>query len=331
MADERKTEVRRDGTVVRSEGRRAGRGGAMLGVVVLLMMAAGLACLAAVVMLSGCAAQAVVDESSPRCAGASVAAGSDLTESSQYIEARIAFDKPVELAGDAAGDFEVTLDGEPLDERTMRLEVQADGQDVVVRAVAAEGADGSSPSVYFAVYDGLMRIAPASEDGGLAHVKEQGGASNAVMEAPLEFTVPSGVQIEKLDAGAADPAAGEGAWVTFDIAQFAQLRSCTWFWFADGLPIVMEHNHEFARDLPQTVADRFVQTVETLHADELEAECDGSVVTVRAVEPVEGQQLDVRLCEGIGARPAEGVPGDGALEAVFEGGAFVPTSDEGGA
>ena len=316
MADERKTEVRRNGTVVRSGGRREGRGGAMLGVVVLLMMAAGLACLLAVVMLSGCTAQAVVDESSPRCSGASVFAGSDLTESSQYAEVRLAFDAPLEASGNVADDLQVTLNGEAVDAETIAVEASVDGSDVVVRLVPTASADGKQASVYYALYDGLVQVAAKADDGGLAHVKAAGGSSNAVLDEPVTATVSTGIQVAVQAQTAGSAAAGTPASVTFAVRQFAQLRCCSWFYFGEGLPIVMTHNHEFARDLPETCAQRIADTVNANYSEWLSATCDGATITVTAAEVVDGQEMGCQLVEGVGANPAAGL-----LEGGVESGA----------
>lgn len=302
--------------------------------VTVLLAVLGVLFVVCAALMTGCASTATVDDASPRCVSARVSAGSDMTETSQYVEARFTFDQPLEATGDAAAvasDFAVTLNGAAPDERTVAVEATVEGSDVVVRLVPASGADGSDAAVYFAVYDGLVRVAAAADDGGLAHVKAQGASSNAVMDAPLEFTVPSGVEVAQVDAGAADADAGTGAWVTFDFTQFAQLRSCTWFWFADGLPLVMIHNHEYARDLPETVAARFADTVNTNYGDDLEAEADGARVTVRALRAVDGQDLTVRLSEGIGANPGAGVCGTGALSATYRDDSWVALAEDAGA
>lgn len=273
----------------------------------------------AMALLSGCSAKTVVDGGSPRVASMSCSAGSDLTETSQYVEARIAFDAPIEASGDVAADLDVTLNGEAPDAKTISVEASVEGDELVVRLVPASGVDGSNATVYFALYDGDLRIAAKSADGGLAHVKAAGGSSSAVLEEPCEFTVPSGMRVSVSAAGEADtaPAAvadgAQGPWATIDFEQFAQLRCCAWFYLGDGLPIVMMHNHEFARDLPSTAAQRFADTINSNYGNDLVASCDGASVTVRAVS-ASAALLEPRLCEGFGALPAQGEPGDGKLE-----------------
>ncbi len=270
-------------------------------------------------LLSGCAAKATVDSGSPRVTSMACSAGSELTEASQYVEARISFDAPIEAKGDVTSDLDVTLNGGAPDSKTISVEAFIEGNDLVVRLVPAAGAGGTSSSVYYALYDGDVRISAVSADGGLAHVSAAGSASSAVLSEPCEFTVPSGIEISVSASGGSDspPASvsdgAQGAWATIDFAQFAQLRCCTWFYIGDGLPIVMMHNHEFARDLPSTVAQRFADTVNTNYGDSLLAVADGASVTVRAVSAEVGQ-LSPRLCEGFGALPAQGEAGSGELE-----------------
>ena len=277
------------------------------------------AAVAALALLAGCSAKATVDEGSPRAVSMSCAAGSDLTETSQYVEARIAFGAPLEESGDVAADLDVTLNGEAVDGKTIAVKASVDGDELVVRLEPAAGADGSNAAVYFALYDGDVRIAAKSSDGGLDHVKAAGSSSNAVLDKACEFTAPSGMEISVAAAGEADSApvavadGAKGPWATIDFDQFAQLRCCTWFSMGDDLPIVMMHNHEFARDLPSTAAQRFADTVNANYGDALVAAADGSSVTVRAVAAAAGP-LNPCVCEGFGALPAQGVPGNGALE-----------------
>lgn len=275
------------------------------------VLVAAFACVAA---FTGCGAKAVVDQDSPRQQSFEVRAGSDLTEESQYVEARIGFDAPLETEGDAAADLEVLVNGQEPDSHTMRLEVFTEGSQLVVRLVPADGIDGGSGSLYFAVYDGLVQVHAVSDDGALPHVRWADGQSNAVLDQDLSFTVPSGVQLADVQARAGTLDAP--AQVSFRIAQTAQLRSCTWLYFGEGFPVVRLHDHDFAHDLPQTCAARLVSTVNEVYGEELQAVAQGDYVTVSARTAVEGQLLCAVVVEGPGVSPAEGAVGDVALAAA---------------
>lgn len=302
-------------------GRRAVRwGNVALGAVGACMFAAGIAFFALSILLSGCAPSAVVDEASPRATGASVAAGSDLTESSQYVEVRLTFDRALEAAGEVRDDLDVRVNGEQPDARTIAVEAAVEGSDVVVRLVPTSAADGASSSVYFALYDGLVSVAARADGGGLPHVRVEGGGSNAVLDEGASFTVPSGVRVGAVEAEAADAATGALASVSFDVEEFAQLRCVTWFSFGAGLPPVMMHNHEFLRDTPQTCAKRLADTVNANYGDDLEAEAHGARVTVRALAAADGTALGVALAEGAGVDPRAGGAAAPASALVSEGG-----------
>lgn len=273
--------------------------------------------------LTGCTAKATIDESSPQFGSVSIAAGSELTEVSQYVEVRLSFDEVLEASGDVAGDVRVLLNGEEPNAQTVSCQVYVEGNDVVVRLSPAAGAGETSTGVYFALYDGLVSVAAAADDGGLPHVKIAGGSSNAVITEQVSFTVPSGVEIGAIEAVAAADASDGLASVSFDVTRFAQLRCCTWIAFGDGAPIVMMHNHEFARDTEKTCAQRLVETINTNYGDSLSAECDGARVTVRAVD-ASIASLSPVLIQGAGANPAQGEQGTGEFEvlaSVFDGAA----------
>ncbi len=134
--------------------------------------------------LPGCAARPQVDAGSPRCVSADVAAGSELTESSQYVEVRLGFDGDVEVVGDAVADLDVLVDGREANPRAVQARAWADGRTLVVRLAPTPAADGSRPSVYFALYGGLVSVAARSEDGGLDPSAAGVGASRTTSVLP---------------------------------------------------------------------------------------------------------------------------------------------------
>lgn len=246
--------------------------------------------IALVVMLVGCAPAVQLDEGSPECTGATITAGSDLTEESQYAEVRLSFDAPLAASGSVLDDLDVRLNGKVPDNKTIAVTAAVDGGDVVVRLMPTkEAAKGGS--VYFALYDGQLSVASKRDDGALAHVKAADGGSTAVLDGAQVFTVPTGVRVGEM--------ARDGRSVTFEIAQFAQLRCCAWFKFGNTLPLVKVHNHAFYRDTSATVAERLADTVNAYYSDAYTASADGATVTVTARDDAAGA-LVVELVEGAG-------------------------------
>ena len=75
-------------------------------------MAACVLCLAW--CLAGCSS-VQVDDASPRVAEVSVSSTSNMTESSQQIEVRLEFDRPVNVSDSFADDFDFQLNGAAVD------------------------------------------------------------------------------------------------------------------------------------------------------------------------------------------------------------------------
>ena len=251
-------------------------------------------CAAVLALLPACAPAVRVDGDSPTCVGASVSAGSELSEASQWAEVHLAFDAPLAAEGAVADDLEVLVNGKAPESRTVQVDVRVEGTDVVVRLTpTAKAADGGS--VYFALYDGQISVAPRRNDGALPHAKAVDGGSTAVLGETRMFTVPTGVQVGDVVCG--------GPSVTFTITDFAQLRCCTWFCFDEKLPLVKLHNHGFYRDTPTTVAERLAATVNASYSDAYVAASDGPNVTVTARDQSH-DALVVRLVEGPNVDPS---------------------------
>lgn len=279
----------------------------------LRVAAAALAVMCAAVCalcLAGCGGGTLeAGEGSARFSTAQVTSGSELDEASQYVEARLSFDGELEASGDVASDVEVLVNGEAPDTRTMDVEVSVEGSDVVVRLVPSAEAKKGSPTVFYAFYDGVVTVAAKDAGGALPHVRTAGADVCAVMDQTVEFTVPSGVEVGNVESTPADAASGACAQVSFDITQFAQIRSCTWFYFGEGIPLVMTHNHEFYRDTERTCAERLAATINSDCGEYLSATSEGSRVTVTARD-ASVSELCVAVVEGIGANPDTGELGD---------------------
>lgn len=280
----------------------------------LLAVAGALLAAPAMGALAGCSARANVTKDSPRYASVDARAGSDLTEASQYVEVRLAFDKELAAADDVARALRVQMDGADPDAKTVAVAAQVQGSDVVVRLTPTDAADGSDPRVYFALHNGVLSVGAAEDDGGLPGVRAASGDADAVLEQPVSCLVPSGVQIEVVSSTPGSAAAGTPASAVFAVTSFAQLRCCAWVQLAPDVDPVMMHNHEFYRDTEKTCASRMAQSISSSKVG-FDAVAEGAQVTVTAREVVDGQVLEPRMLEGAGLDPTKG-----AANAALEGG-----------
>lgn len=264
-------------------------------------------------------------EASPQLADASIAAGSDLTEAGQYVEVRLTFDAPVQADGDVSKDFNVKLNGDAVDSKTVALSATVCDGDVVVRLQPTSAADGRSTSVYFAMYEGQLSISPSDSAGVLPHVLAEGdqdtspaGDSCAVMTAPVCFSIPSGVRFATVQTVAGNTATGTCAQTTIQVTQFAQLRCVTWIGLSfegqvpcnrygaapytvedteDGT-LTVKHNHLFLRDTQRGCAADLAAAIQNAWGSKVTAEAQGDTVVITAAAPVDGQVIQPVIFEG---------------------------------
>lgn|GEM_PF-3060356 len=280
----------------------------------------------AVLLGSGCstARTGTVSENSPHLVSATLTSGSDLTESSQFVQVVLTFDQDLEANGDVSGDFQVLVNGSDPDAKVMQESAEVSGRDVTIRLVPTAAADGSKDSVYFALYEGCLSVSAASSDGALTHVlaAEGDGSSAAstcaVMDGSARWIVPSGVSIHVTQQTAGDSSSGTCAQTTFEVTQFAQLRCVTWLsldasgqgvYDASGsvaldsdeltdAGLVLKHNHLFLRDTERGCASDLASAIESAGNGAYTAAADGVSVTVRATSAVTGQTIDPAIVEG---------------------------------
>lgn len=250
----------------------------------------GCALLAACMLLAGCTQGAKATDSSPRAVAgeASIESSSALTEESQIVDLSIPFDRAVSVEGDATGDFAVTLDDGEINAKACKVEVAADGNVLHVRLAPTPEAKGVDTPLYFACYLGKLSVAASSADGALAHVVGQDGAA-ALLEAPVNATIPSGMRIQQT--------ASVAGTATVKVTQFAQIRCCTWFSIG-GTELFM-HHHRFAQESNETCAAALAETINNSADGAFEATAKGSSVTVSAKGADSGKPLDIYIVEGV--------------------------------
>ena len=266
-----------------------------------LLAAAAAVLLAGLCLVAGCSGAVTVDGASPRVADVEFTATSSLTEASQQISVRVAFDAQISASGDVADDFEVLLNDEPIDEDAIAFSVSASGEAITFTFSPAEGASTgpSGGGSYFAVYAGKISISPEREDGALAHVAGVSG-SNAVLDEPIEGTLPSGLAIEVTEQVEGSEASGTLAQTTFEVTSPALVRAITWFSPDGGQTLLLKHNHEFSGASAEDCAEDLAQLVNDDASLGLVATATGTMVTLTAQQACDGQLIEPVIVEGYG-------------------------------
>ena len=256
--------------------------------------------LLACALLCACGSQARVDEASPRVANVDLATTSSMTEVSQAIRISVSFDGPISAQGDVAGDFALLINGKTPDSSVVKTDVRANANGVVVTLSPADGAaQGAGAGQFFAMYQAQFSLASSREDGALPHITGQSG-SNAVIDQPIEGTLPSGLAISMDEQRAGSAAENVAAQTTFTVTSPALARVITWFSPDGGKTVLLKHNHAFAQADAQDCAADLVKVVNAQTGLGISAQAQGAQVTLTAATPVDGQVISPCIVEGVG-------------------------------
>lgn len=250
-------------------------------------------------VLAGCG-QAKVADDSPRLSDVRLTSTSSMTEASQSAEIKLVFDQPVSVASNAADDFEVLLNGSPLDGGAVALDVRGSADGVVFVLRPASGASvGGTTGSFFALYQSGFFVASKRTDGALPSVTGASG-SCAVLDEPVEGTLPSGLAIEVVEARAGSTADNLPAQTTFRVTSPALIRAITWFSPDAGQTKLLKHNHTFADNDAAACATDLAKVVNAASAVGCTAVAKGDTVMLTAVSVQEGQLIEPVIVEGRG-------------------------------
>lgn len=253
---------------------------------------------ALVLVLAGCSAPHV-DDDSPRVAEVALSASSDMTEASQAIEIKATFDRPVSVSGDGLGDVRLLLNGAEPDASVVDVSARASAEGITFTLRPAPGVQGVGKGAYFAVYQAQFSLSSVRGDGALPSVVGASG-SCAVLDGPIEGTLPSGMAIEVGEVRAGSVEEGVAAQTTFTVTSPATVRAITWFSPDGGQTKLLRHNHTFCDDDAEACAAGLADIVNAAGLG-LHASANGAEVTIAASKVEEGQVIEPVIIEGVGA------------------------------
>ncbi len=258
------------------------------------------AALCACAMLVSCAAQTKVDDSSPRVANVQLSATSSASETSQAVSIAVTFDQPISVSGDVSGDFSLLINGKAPDASVVKTEMRANATGITVTLSPAAGASkGPGAGQYFALYQAQFELFSSRDDGALGHVSGASG-SNAVLDEPIEGTLPSGLAIEVVEQRAGSAADGTPARTSFTVVSPALARVITWFSPDGGATILLKHNHDFAQADAADCAADLAKVVNAKDGLGMVAQASGATVVLTATSVEDGQVISPCIVEGVG-------------------------------
>lgn len=148
-------------------------------------------------LMGGCRKQAVFNSGSPVPIHYSMAVSNHGTESSQKVEVSVFFNKSILVSNQAADDFKLLLDGQPIDSKTMDYHVLGSSKDHRALLIAIEARPTvSSPGKgkFFALYNGKLSIESVNPKG-IAGVTDQAGRVSAKWQ-KINCLIPSGLALK---------------------------------------------------------------------------------------------------------------------------------------
>lgn len=248
------------------------------------------------VLLCACSSEKQASETSPQFVmdKSSVISSSQLTEESQLVDVTLAFDTAVHAEGDVLADFNITLDDKEIDFKTIALNFETDNEGLLhIRLTPSEKALAGDPQVYFACYQGSLKLAPKNSSGVLAHVLGVDDAP-AVMKQEFNCTIPSGVKIKQLSSKKSS--FGKYATTKIKVVQSAQIRCCTWVCVGNERFYI--HNHSFMRQSPITCASSLAEAISNSSHGAYKAKANGDELTIQAQDE-NAQAFNVSIYEGV--------------------------------
>lgn len=255
---------------------------------------------AAALMLGGCAGQVRADEASPRVSDVQLLTTSSATEASQSVRISVTFDEPINASGDISGDVSLLVNGKAPDASVVKTDVRANATGITVTLSPADSASrGAVAGQLFALYQAQFSLASTRSDGVLAHVTGASG-SNAVLDRPIEGTLPSGLSISVDSQREGSAAENVRAQTTFTVTSPALARVITWFSPDGGQTVLLKHNHNFAQSDAQDCAADLAKVVNAQTGLGMVAQAQGAQVTLTASEEVDGQVISPCVVEGVG-------------------------------
>jgi hypothetical protein len=299
--------------------RQDGKGQVRISAALAALLAAGLLVAPPLALLS-CAPALTVTERSPRFVSASVLSRGDGSEAGQRVEVRLTFSAPVALADDRVAEpaaaaaavsakhagLDVTLNDSPLDTEAILPAVTLEGDDtLLITLLPAPSAGDTSATHYFALYEGRLRIAATGANGGLAGLVAADDKSvNAVLAAPVEIRVPSGLVLEPVSSISGSAFTSTPASATFRVTQVPLLRAVAWIEIEPGGAQALVHNHEFTRFSHDAIgcesyAETLVDPLRRAFGSDFDIVRHNDAITVTARETTDGQLLKPRLVEGV--------------------------------
>lgn len=237
--------------------------------------------------LASCNSVKADEEYSPRLENATIGSYSRDTESSQYVEVDLMFDRDITVVDDKCESLRITIADERVQEDEYML-MQGDKSNIARLTINVE-----------AITKGVLRVEKEKEETVISEIRSSDG-EYATNDFSLEGMIPSGVTLSTVESEAGRVVKSVNsrwnirsiAWVGLiedgELIPVSETRSLE---MLDGYATV--HGHEFLMEDEEDIAESITNVLRNNYGDEYSFACDGNCVTVEKANSDAELDIDI--------------------------------------
>jgi hypothetical protein len=240
------------------------------------------------VLCAGCGKTKTDEAKSPNLVQASISSYNNGTQSSQFVQVNLEFDKKITIEEKNSDSLRITIGGERVTSDEYELE-PGDEEGEAILTISVD-----------AVTNGVLKITKSEKSDVITDITDASG-NYAVNEFELEGLIPSGVTLSDVDADETS--------VTKQVDSAWNIRSIAWICLTkDGevIPVNEDdvneqldgyaavHGHEFLIEDEAEIAEKMVDTLSRVYGAEYEFSSNGARITAKNINSEEGN-YDIQI------------------------------------
>ncbi|MCR5666937.1 MAG: hypothetical protein K6G01_08910 [Eubacterium sp.] len=240
--------------------------------------------------LTGCSDAKYNSETSPHISDVTASGRNEGSESSQYVDVTITFEKAITLGDDPLSNMDITISGESPDYDELTITQSADNALTIAIPVTA-------------ITTGNLVIDEKEEDTGYPGILNEDGSACAY-PFTCELLIPSGITLTTDDSysGGGTRVNVEGTW---------DIRSITWLeLLSDDAPVTSQvsdtselyqdtaiavHGHDFLLSDETMIAETIAETLTRHFGSSYAFYADGTSVTCEKLDNTDTAQLELKI------------------------------------
>lgn len=239
------------------------------------------------ISLLSCGSAKINAEHSPRLENATIGSYSRDTESSQYVEVDLIFDRDITVVDDKCESLRITIADERVQEDEYTL-TQGNESNIARLTINVE-----------AITKGVLRVEKEKEEAVISEIRSSDG-EYAADDFSLEGMIPSGVTLSTVES--------EAGRVVKSVDSRWNIRSIAWVGLVENGKLVpvsetrslemldgyaAVHGHEFLMEDEEDIAESITDVLRSNYGNEYSFSCDGNRVTAEKANSDAELDIDI--------------------------------------